>query len=98
MHAEMPSSYTLGRPGLLTEIPVHRRTRFTRFSHVHLGSGPGGSASVWRHRTSRRLVAAALRRVPRVDVLPRLLGLGGIPGEPLHLRPVSLAVLFPRDF
>ena len=28
-------------------------------------TGPGGSASVWRNRTSRRLVGPAARRVPR---------------------------------
>src|SRR5262249_39688894 len=54
----------------------------------------GGSASVWRHLTSRPLVDPAARRVPRVDDIPRLLRVGSLPGEPLHLRSISLAVLF----
>ena len=46
----------------------------------------------------RRVVDPAPRRVPRLVDLPRLLDVGGVPGRPLHVRPVPLAVLLSGNF
>ena len=91
------STYTLCRSGAVLGGPGSAHIDASGGFHVHLGPGPGGSASLWRHGTSRHLVDSAARRVPGIDDLPRLLGVGGIPGEPLHLRSLSLAVLFTGD-
>src|SRR5262249_40981291 len=55
------------------------------------------SARFRRHLAPGSLVDPAARRLPRPLDVRRLLDLGGVPGKALHVRPVSVAVLFARD-
>ena len=61
---------------------------------------PGASghrpASVRRNGPAGCLVDSAARRLPRPLHVRRLRDVGGLPGRSLHLRTVSLAVLFSR--
>src|SRR5262245_24908692 len=61
------------------------------------GAGPvPSSARLRSDRAARPMVAAADRGLRGAVDVHRLLDLGGLPGKPLHLRPLPFSVLFPR--
>src|SRR5712672_535046 len=68
-------------------------------SYVYVDcAGQADGTSVWRNRPPRLLVDPTAGRIPRIVDVSRLRHVGGLSGRPLHVRPVSLAVLLPGDF
>src|SRR5258706_9814664 len=93
------SGASIGKRGIDVALAIGSHVHCEAQLHVHIGcTGPADSASVWRHRTSRRLVDPAARRLPRVVHVPRLRDLAGIPRGALHVRSLSLTVLLPGVF